>query len=83
MAKTNDYRKSPISDDEKEYVAGEFTGAAEPEVDFDRGQKYGDDLEKSNPKFKAFMDKLRAAAKAITNAVCICFAMILVDRLRK
>lgn len=79
MAKTNDFRKSPASESDEHYAHGEFTGAPEPEIDLERGQKYGDQLEQGNPKFKALMDKLRSAAKALGKAICICFAVILTD----
>ena len=63
------YRKSqtPASAEsgDNSFVAGEFTGHEESEIDLERGQKIGNELEKSSPSFRSFMDKLRKAAKQV------------------
>jgi hypothetical protein len=66
MPKTN-YRKSrsPSSEDESPYVSGEFAEHEYPEIDIGRGVAANAAAEQSNPRFKALMDKLRAAARKV------------------
>lgn len=51
---------------DSDFVPGEFIEKADPEIDLERGRKANTDAEKRDPKFKRLMEKLRAAAKAVT-----------------
>ena len=68
MDKKREFPKSRIlfsQEDEGDYAPGEFVEREDPEIDIARGIKRNKELEKRNPAFKAMMDRLRAAAKAV------------------
>lgn len=61
------YQKSPTprSPEESPYSSSEMSGAPDPDIDLERGDRHIEELERDSPTFKRFMDKLREAAKKV------------------